>query len=121
MSKYPSEYEIDLALRDGGVVGFRPIKPDDAEKLYEHFHRLGPESRYFRFFRVKKDLSPKELEYFTNVDYKDRMAFRRRAARIRSSPLADTIGWRTTRSTPRSPSWSKTSTRIGASAASCCN
>ena len=75
MSNYPAEYEIDLALRDGGVVRFRPIKPDDSEKLYEHFHRLGPESRYFRFFRVKKDLSPKELEYFTNVDYEDRMAF----------------------------------------------
>jgi acetyl coenzyme A synthetase (ADP forming)-like protein len=75
MSKYPSEYEIDTALRDGGVVRFRPIKPTDAEKLHEHFHRLGPESRYFRFFRVKKDLSPEELEYFTNVDYENRMAF----------------------------------------------
>jgi acetyl coenzyme A synthetase (ADP forming)-like protein len=75
VSNYPSEYEIDLALRDGGVVRFRPIKPDDAENLYEHFHRLGSESRYFRFFRVKKDLSPKELEYFSNVDYVDRMAF----------------------------------------------
>ena len=75
MSKYPAEYEIDTALADGGVVRFRPIKPEDSEKLYEHFHRLGPESRYFRFFRVKKDLSPEELEYFTNVDYEDRMAF----------------------------------------------
>jgi len=75
VSKYPSEYEIDIALRDGGVVRFRPIKPDDSQKLYEHFHRLGPESRYFRFFRVKKDLSPKELEYFSNVDYDHRMAF----------------------------------------------
>lgn len=75
MSKYPSEYEIDTALRDGGVVRFRPIKPDDSQKLHEFFHRLGPESRYFRFFRVKKDLSPEELEYFTNVSYDDRMAF----------------------------------------------
>ncbi len=75
MSKYPAEYEIDTALRDGGVVRFRPIKPDDSQKLHEFFHRLGPESRYFRFFRVKKDLSPEELEYFTNVSYDDRMAF----------------------------------------------
>jgi len=75
VSKYPSEYEIDTALRDGGVVRFRPIKPDDSQKLHEFFHRLGPESRYFRFFRVKKDLSPEELEYFTNVSYDDRMAF----------------------------------------------
>jgi acetyl coenzyme A synthetase (ADP forming)-like protein len=75
VSKYPAEYEIDTALRDGGIVRFRPIKPDDSQKLYEFFHRLGPESRYFRFFRVKKDLSPEELEYFTNVSYEDRMAF----------------------------------------------
>ncbi len=75
MRSYPDEYEIDTALRDGGVVRFRPIKPEDSKKLHEFFHRLGPESRYFRFFRVKKDLSPEELEYFTNVDYEDRMAF----------------------------------------------
>ena len=35
---------------------------------------LGPESRYFRFFRIKETLEPKEVEFFTNVDYSDRMA-----------------------------------------------
>ena len=74
MAKYPSEYELDVALRDGGGARIRPIKPDDGTLLVEFFERLGPESRYFRFFRIKETLEPKEVEFFTNVDYSDRMA-----------------------------------------------
>lgn len=38
------------------------------------FEKLGPESRYYRFFQVKRTLEPSEIEFFTNVDYDDRMA-----------------------------------------------
>jgi acetate---CoA ligase (ADP-forming) len=71
---YPSEYELDVALRDGGGARVRPIKPEDGPLLVDFFERLGPESRYFRFFRIKETLAPKEVEFFTNVDYSDRMA-----------------------------------------------
>lgn len=74
MGVYPIEYEFDAVLRDGGVVRVRPIKPDDEELIVRFFEKLGPESRYFRFFRVKESLDPKEIEYFTHVDYVDRMA-----------------------------------------------
>ena len=74
MAEYPSEYELDVALRDGGGARIRPIKPGDGPLLVEFFERLGPESRYFRFFRIKETLEPKEVEFFTNVDYSDRMA-----------------------------------------------
>lgn len=74
MSDYPSEYEFDVVLRDGEVAQFRPIKPEDGERMLGMFENMGPESRYFRFFRVKRELTPEELEYFTNVDYNDRMA-----------------------------------------------
>ncbi|MGH8871390.1 MAG: GNAT family N-acetyltransferase [Acidimicrobiia bacterium] len=74
MAEYPSEYELDVALRDGGGARIRPIKHDDGPLLVEFFERLGPESRYFRFFRIKKTLEPKEVEFFTHVDYSDRMA-----------------------------------------------
>lgn len=74
MSEYPSEYEFDVVLRDGEVAQFRPIRPDDGERMLGMFENMGPESRYFRFFRVKRELTPEELEYFTNVDYDDRMA-----------------------------------------------
>jgi acetyl coenzyme A synthetase (ADP forming)-like protein len=42
--------------------------------ILDFFERLGPESRYYRFFRIKKSLDPEEVEYFTHVDYRDRMA-----------------------------------------------
>jgi acetyl coenzyme A synthetase (ADP forming)-like protein len=74
MSEYPSEYELDVILRDGGGARVRPMRPDDGDRLRAFFERLGPESRYFRFFKLKKSLSEKEVEYFTHLDYHDRMA-----------------------------------------------
>ena len=74
MGEYPSEYELEVALRDGGGARIRPIKPGDGPLLVEFFEHLGPESRYFRFFRIKETLEAKEVEFFTNVDYSDRMA-----------------------------------------------
>ena len=71
---YPSQYELDVVLRDGGGARVRPIRQDDAEHIRSFFERMGPESRYYRFFRVKNTLEPKEIEHFTNVDYHDRMA-----------------------------------------------
>jgi acetate---CoA ligase (ADP-forming) len=75
MAEYPAEFAVDAVLRDGGVVRIRPIVPDDRERLYELFQGMGQKSRYFRFFQEKEDLSPRELDYFTNVDYESRMAF----------------------------------------------
>jgi acetyl coenzyme A synthetase (ADP forming)-like protein len=74
VSTYPSEYEVDAVLRDGDVVQVRPIRPDDAEDLMKFFQRLGPQSRYFRFFRVKEALEHDEAAYFSTVDYTRRMA-----------------------------------------------
>jgi acetate---CoA ligase (ADP-forming) len=71
---YPSEYELDIVLRDGVVEQFRPIKTTDAGSLVKFFDRLGTESRYYRFFRAKKLLTAEEVEYFTTIDYEHRMA-----------------------------------------------
>jgi acetyl coenzyme A synthetase (ADP forming)-like protein len=74
MAEYPSEYELDVVLRDGGGARVRPIRPGDGGLVKAFFEKLGPESRYYRFFQVKKTLEPSEIEHFTNVDYHDRMA-----------------------------------------------
>jgi acetate---CoA ligase (ADP-forming) len=74
MATYPSEYQLDIVLRNGQVAHVRPIRPSDGDLLVDFFERLGPESRYFRFFRVKRTLAPEEVRYFTTVDYERRMA-----------------------------------------------
>ena len=52
----------------------RPIRPDDGELFLDLFERMGAESRYFRFFRVKNSIDAGEIAYFTSVDYDKRMA-----------------------------------------------
>ncbi len=74
MASYPAEYELDTVLADGDVIQVRPIKPDDADQLIAFHGRLSTQSRYFRFFRVKDTLERAEAEFFSNVDYQDRMA-----------------------------------------------
>lgn len=74
MAEYPTEYQLDVVLRDGGGARIRPIRPDDGSLLRSFFEHLGPESRYFRYFKVKKSLTEDEIAHFTNVDYHDRMA-----------------------------------------------
>ncbi len=75
VAEYPSEFEFDLLLRDGDVVQMRPIRPSDIELEQAFITRVGEQSLYYRFFKVKTGLSPEELRHFTNVDYDDRMAF----------------------------------------------
>jgi adenylate cyclase len=54
---------------------FRPIRPDDKERLAEGMSRLSPESRYRRFFRHIDHLSRKQLVYLTEVDFEDHFAW----------------------------------------------
>src|SRR6478752_6427260 len=72
---YPARWEADVVLTDGGTMQVRPVRPDDGP-LIERFHeRQSPESIYFRFFSPRPRLSARDVERFTNVDYRDRMAF----------------------------------------------
>ena len=75
MATYPADLEFDVVLKDGGTARLRPIKPSDNDALDAMFNRLSAEAVYQRFFRAKTRLTPEELEYFTHVDYEDRMAF----------------------------------------------
>lgn len=72
---YPDRWSFDVALRDGGMVRLRPIRPDDGEQLGLMVTRMSRESVYNRFFRAKDRLTPEEIEYFTHLDYRKRMAF----------------------------------------------
>jgi acyl-CoA synthetase (NDP forming)/RimJ/RimL family protein N-acetyltransferase len=72
---YPSRWEADVVLSDGGTMAVRPIRPEDADLILRFHDRQSPESIYFRFFSPRPRLSGRDLERFTNVDYVDRMAF----------------------------------------------
>ena len=50
-------FAVDEILSDGSPIRVRAVRPDDGERLQEHFRTLSPESVYFRFFGMKKRLS----------------------------------------------------------------
>ena len=63
-----------VVLRDGSTVLIRPVRPVDAPLLADGFARLSARSRQLRFLTPKKELSPAELRYFTDVDHHDHEA-----------------------------------------------
>lgn len=72
---YPSNLECDVITGTGATLHMRPIRPDDADQLV-HFHlNLSSGSIYRRYFSFHPELSEKEVEHLTTVDYVDRLAF----------------------------------------------
>ena len=74
MTDYPSELERDV-VSDGYLrYHVRPIRPDDAPRFVAFHNHLLPRSVFLRFFTFHTELSPKEVEHFTCVDYVNRLA-----------------------------------------------
>ncbi|GII27610.1 bifunctional acetate--CoA ligase family protein/GNAT family N-acetyltransferase [Planotetraspora mira] len=71
---YPAHWEADVVLSDGGTAHLRPIRPDDADLLRSFYSRLSEQSIFFRFFGPRPRLTDREIAWFTNVDYSDRVA-----------------------------------------------
>ncbi|GMA85316.1 hypothetical protein GCM10025868_05660 [Angustibacter aerolatus] len=70
---YPTQWEADVVLRDGGVVHVRPIRPEDHDRVQAFHLNQSPESIYLRFFAPLPRLSERELTRFTTVDHADRV------------------------------------------------
>ena len=70
----PAVKRRPVALRDGSKVLIRQVQPADAPLLADGFARLSLKSRYMRFLTGKRELSPAELRYFTDVDHHDHEA-----------------------------------------------
>jgi acyl-CoA synthetase (NDP forming)/GNAT superfamily N-acetyltransferase len=64
-----------VVLGDGTSALLRPIAPSDADALHDFHQRQSAQSRYLRYFSPKPELTPKELDHFTMVDFVDRAAF----------------------------------------------
>ena len=71
---YPSQWECDVLLTDGGTAHIRPIRADDLEQLRSLHGRLSPQSIYFRFFSPIPKLPEPQLHRLVEVDYRDRFA-----------------------------------------------
>ena len=71
---YPEELEGEIRLRDGRTVPVRPICPEDAEREKRFFDRLSERSRFQRFMQYLRELPPKMLARFTQLDYDRELA-----------------------------------------------
>jgi acyl-CoA synthetase (NDP forming)/RimJ/RimL family protein N-acetyltransferase len=70
---YPTRWEADVALTDGGTAHIRPVRPDDGA-LIEAFHaRQSRESIYYRYFSPMPRLTSRELARLTQIDYLDHL------------------------------------------------
>ncbi|MEV7151227.1 GNAT family N-acetyltransferase [Streptomyces sp. NPDC093084] len=70
---YPSHWEADIVLRDGGTARVRPITVDDADRLVSFYEQVSDESKYYRFFAPYPRLSAKDVHRFTHHDFVDRV------------------------------------------------
>ncbi|MFC5145956.1 GNAT family N-acetyltransferase [Streptomyces aureoversilis] len=70
---YPTHWEADVVLRDGGTAHLRPITPDDAQRLVSFYEQVSDESKYYRFFAPYPRLSDRDVHRFTHHDYVDRV------------------------------------------------
>jgi GNAT superfamily N-acetyltransferase len=63
-----------VRLRDGAEVLVRPVRASDKPLFLAGWERFGESSRYERFMGVKRALTPRELEFFTELDQADHVA-----------------------------------------------
>ncbi len=63
-----------IELSDGATLDIRRIHASDREVLQRGLQRMGPESRYRRFFPPVSRLTEAQLDYLTEVDHHDHEA-----------------------------------------------
>jgi GNAT superfamily N-acetyltransferase len=67
-TRQPS-YSAKVTLRDGRTITIRTIRADDRERLAQHFAALSPDSHYKRFFGLRRNFGPRELERLVTPEY----------------------------------------------------
>ncbi|HET9699736.1 MAG TPA: GNAT family N-acetyltransferase [Burkholderiales bacterium] len=71
---YPGELVRRHCLLDGREVTVRPIRPQDKQIEQDFVRGLSSETRYYRFMEHLRELSPKKLRHFTEIDYDRHLA-----------------------------------------------
>ncbi|HYA38208.1 MAG TPA: bifunctional acetate--CoA ligase family protein/GNAT family N-acetyltransferase [Candidatus Methylomirabilis sp.] len=71
---FPSHLVARLQLADGTDIVLRPIRPEDAEIEDAFVRNLSPQSKYFRFMQMLRELTPEMLVRLTQIDYDRELA-----------------------------------------------
>ena len=66
---------LTIRLEDGSEALLSPLTAEDSDLVEEGLDHLSVESRYTRFGRGLSHLSQSELEYLTNVDQRNHVAW----------------------------------------------
>jgi len=66
--------ETPIELAGGRRIHIRALGAADREALAQGFERLGPQSRYMRFFAPVVRLTSSQLSYLTDIDHHDHEA-----------------------------------------------
>ena len=71
---YPTQWVQQRCFADGLSWTLRPIRPEDAEALQAFVRDLSERSRYMRFVSMMRELTPRMLARYTQVDYHRELA-----------------------------------------------
>lgn len=68
------KYRTTFTTRDDLEVLYRPIHPDDDDKILEFYYSLSRETIYFRFFSGRKNVPKSRVRDYTHIDYEQNFA-----------------------------------------------
>lgn len=68
------KYRTTFTTRDDLEVLYRPIHPDDDDKILEFYYSLSRETIYFRFFSGRKNVPKSRIRDYTHIDYEQNFA-----------------------------------------------
>lgn len=68
------KYRTQFKTKDGIEVTYRPIRPDDDNKILEFYYSLSRETVYFRFFSGRKNVPKSRIRQYTHIDYQRNFA-----------------------------------------------
>lgn len=71
---YPYQWVQHKEFEDGRDWTLRPIRPEDAHALQDFIRDLSDRSRYMRFVSMMRELTPRMLARYTQIDYHRELA-----------------------------------------------
>ena len=69
-----AKYSAVEFLRNGRQVEIRALRPDDQADLIAAFGRTSSQSRYRRFFALKRGFTEGEIAFYLNIDFINHVA-----------------------------------------------